>query len=125
MADRGPLLSPALLNPPTLTVDSLSFQSGVTNSTIWRAVWHAPIRGIDRRGGILTHTTNGTLLFTSSPANLQGPPGPVPQFKYLQLEFQLNSLARASPAPASLIRRGSSSSRLASSVAISAGSGPV
>jgi hypothetical protein len=67
--DQIPLLSPALLNPPTLTIDPLSFQSGVTNSTIWRAVWHAPIRGIDRRGGSLTHTTNGTLLFTSSPAN--------------------------------------------------------
>jgi hypothetical protein len=29
--------------------------------------------------------------FTSSPANLQAPPGPVPQFKYLQLEFFLSS----------------------------------
>jgi hypothetical protein len=30
--------------------------------------------------------------FTSSPANLQGPPGPVPQFKFIQLEFQMSSL---------------------------------
>ncbi len=29
--------------------------------------------------------------FTTSPANLQAAPGPVPQFKYLQLEFQLAS----------------------------------
>ena len=29
--------------------------------------------------------------WTTSPANLQGPPGPVPQFKYLQLEFVLVS----------------------------------
>jgi hypothetical protein len=30
--------------------------------------------------------------FTSSPANLQAAPGPVPQFKYIQLEFQMSSL---------------------------------
>ncbi|HET6982819.1 MAG TPA: hypothetical protein VFI53_11805 [Myxococcaceae bacterium] len=30
--------------------------------------------------------------FTSTPANLQAPPGPVPQFKYLSLEFQMTSL---------------------------------
>jgi hypothetical protein len=29
--------------------------------------------------------------FTTSPANLQQPPGPVPQFKYLQLKFVLTS----------------------------------
>lgn len=34
--------------------------------------------------------------WTSSPANLQGPPGPVPQFKYLQLQFVLVSNDRTS-----------------------------
>ena len=69
--DQPPLLSPALLNPPSLSVDALSFTSGVTNSTIWRAVWHAPMRGIDRQGGTLTTPSppDGTLLFTSPPAN--------------------------------------------------------
>jgi hypothetical protein len=35
--------------------------------------------------------------FPTSPANLQGPPGPVPQFKYLQLEFVLSSDGNSQP----------------------------
>jgi hypothetical protein len=37
--------------------------------------------------------------WTSSPANLQGPPGPVPQFKYLQLQFVLVKDDPTSQAP--------------------------
>jgi len=67
--DALPLLSPSLLNPPTLTVDTTASEPGVTRTTLWRAFWHAPILGLDSRGGILTHTASGTLLFSSSPAN--------------------------------------------------------
>jgi hypothetical protein len=68
-ATLHPIFSPAVTNPPVLTVDTNTVEPGVTRQAAWRALWHSPIPGLDRRGGTLTPTGSGTLKFTSSPAN--------------------------------------------------------
>jgi hypothetical protein len=46
------------------------FNAGVTRATRWRATWHADVPGLERRGGTVTQTAAGTLLFRTQPADL-------------------------------------------------------
>lgn len=78
------VLSPAstlTVNPPALTLapadatnagrQNLGWvNAGVTRAGRWRAIWHADVPGLERRGGTITHTATGTLLFSTQPANL-------------------------------------------------------
>ncbi|HEY6808422.1 MAG TPA: hypothetical protein VI160_06505, partial [Gemmatimonadales bacterium] len=69
--DVLPVLSPAQATAvPTLVVDPASLQAGVTRRGKWRAIWHSPIPGLDRRAGTVTTNPDGTLLFKTPPANL-------------------------------------------------------
>ena len=43
---------------------------GVTRRSRWRAVFHSPLNGLERRGGSLTASGSGTYLFTVAPADL-------------------------------------------------------
>ena len=62
---QAPAFSPAVSTPPVLALDPLSLEPGVTHTTVWRALWHSPIPGLDRRGGVLSPTGTGTLRFTT------------------------------------------------------------
>jgi hypothetical protein len=77
------VFSPAFVgdNPPTLDFAPADpnvaghtnagwFNAGVTRATRWRVVWHAAIPGLERRGGTITRTATGKLLFQTQPANL-------------------------------------------------------
>jgi hypothetical protein len=79
----APVLSPTSTasSPPSLTFAPADatvaehanvgwFNAGVTRATRWRAIWHAAIPGLDRRGGTITRTAAGTLLFQTLPADL-------------------------------------------------------
>jgi hypothetical protein len=57
---------------PTLEInpDGGAFEPGLVHSLAWRAIWHSPIPGLDRRGGTVTDLGNGRLRFTPSLANL-------------------------------------------------------
>ncbi|TMA27466.1 MAG: hypothetical protein E6J78_09980 [Deltaproteobacteria bacterium] len=80
----APILSPVSTvtsNPPALTLapadattagrQNLGWVNpGVTRATRWRAIWHADVPGLERRGGTMTHTATGTLLFSTQPADL-------------------------------------------------------
>lgn len=57
-------------NGPILTVDPGSAVPGVTHTNIWRAIYHSPIVGLDRRAGTLSPNADGTLTFVSPPADL-------------------------------------------------------
>jgi hypothetical protein len=45
----------------TNAVNGGELNAGVTQSGRWRVVWHAPIPGLERRGGTLTRGANGLL----------------------------------------------------------------
>ncbi len=67
----APLLSPAQATAvPSLVIDPTSLQAGVTRRGTWRAIWHSPMPGLDRRAGTVTPNPDGTLLFKTPPANL-------------------------------------------------------
>jgi hypothetical protein len=69
--DVLPVLSPAQAGAvPTLVVDANSLQPGVTHRGKWRAIWHSPMPGLDRRAGTVTPNADGTMLFKTPPANL-------------------------------------------------------
>jgi hypothetical protein len=71
VVDVPPVLSPAqATNVPTLVVDPNSLQAGVTRRGRWRAIWHSPIPGLDRRAGTVTPNPDGTMLFKTAPADL-------------------------------------------------------
>src|SRR5262249_22488421 len=58
------------VNGPLLTVDPNSTVAGITRTAIWRAIWHSPLAGLDRRAGALSQGADpGTLKFLSGPAN--------------------------------------------------------
>ena len=46
------------------------FTAGVTHKGRWRVIFHAAIPGLERRGGTVTLSPSGTLLFKSAPADL-------------------------------------------------------
>jgi len=60
-----PAFGPVTPQIPVLTINTNAFEPGLTRRGAWRAVFHSPIPGIDRRGGTVTPTGHGTLLFTS------------------------------------------------------------
>jgi len=62
--------SPGNVNPPVLTIDTTKFEPGVTRRRAFEAIWHAPMPGLARRGGTVTHAGTNTLRFTTTPANL-------------------------------------------------------
>jgi hypothetical protein len=70
--DSTPIYSPAVTNPPLLTVDTTTFEPGVTHRGSWRAVWHSRFPGLERRAGTVTYPTPGgdILRFTTAPADL-------------------------------------------------------
>lgn len=83
--DQNPVLSPPALasdkNPPVLTPapadpkvpsQSLPFwlNAGVTHKARWRVVYHAALPGLERRGGTVTRSSSGNLLFKTTPADL-------------------------------------------------------
>ena len=55
---------------PELEINTAAFEPGLVHTLAWRAIWHSPIPGLDRRGGTVTSLGNGTLRFTPSLANL-------------------------------------------------------
>jgi hypothetical protein len=55
--------------PPGITIDGW-LNPGVTRRSRWRAVFHSPLSGLERRGGSLTASGTGTYNFTVSPAGL-------------------------------------------------------
>ena len=55
---------------PVMLIDPTTAEPGVTHNSNWRAIWHSPIPGLDRRGGTVTTTDHGTLLFTPSLTDL-------------------------------------------------------
>lgn len=55
--------------PKGITIDGW-LNPGVTRRSRWRAVFHAPFNGLERRGGSLTASGSGTYLFTVAPADL-------------------------------------------------------
>ena len=59
-----PVFSAPNAAAPVMLIDPLSAEAGVTHNSTWRAIWHSPIPGLDRRGGTVTTTDHGTLLFT-------------------------------------------------------------
>ena len=69
----APLLSQSLGgdNAPALTFVGADanhpfdgwFTPGVTHSSRWEIVWHGPFPGLETRGGTLTATDHGTMLF--------------------------------------------------------------
>jgi hypothetical protein len=62
--DRTPAFSPATVGAPVLTITS-ALEPGVTHTSSWLAIWHAPIPGLERRGGTVTQATpGGPLTFT-------------------------------------------------------------
>jgi hypothetical protein len=73
--------STATTNPPSLTFGAADptvaghqnqgwFNAGVTRASRWRIIWHAPIPGLEKRGGTITRTASGTLRFATQPADL-------------------------------------------------------
>lgn len=68
--DSVPSYSPVVTNPPVLTVDTTTFEPGVTHRGSWRAVWHSRIPGLERRAGAVTRPAADILRFTTSPADL-------------------------------------------------------
>ena len=62
--DSAPAFSPATVGAPVLTITS-PLEPGVVHSSSWVAVWHAPIPGLERRGGTVRQATpGGPLTFT-------------------------------------------------------------
>jgi hypothetical protein len=68
--DAPPRYSPVITNPPILTINTNAFEPGVTHRIAWRAAWHSPIPGLERRAGTVTHFGADTLRFTTAPADL-------------------------------------------------------
>ncbi|TMB12357.1 MAG: hypothetical protein E6J65_26055 [Deltaproteobacteria bacterium] len=65
-----PTYSNPVTNPPVLTLDTTTFEPGVTHNASWRAVWHSQIPALERRAGTVTQPAVDTLRFTTAPANL-------------------------------------------------------
>jgi len=61
--DRAPAFSPVTVGAPVLTITS-ALEPGVAHASSWLAIWHAPIPGLERRGGTVRQATGGTLTFT-------------------------------------------------------------
>ena len=55
--------------PTGMTLDGW-VNPGVTRRSRWRAVFHGPFNGLERRGGSLTASGHGTYNFTVAPADL-------------------------------------------------------
>ena len=68
--DLPPAYSPPVTNPPVLTVDTSTFEPGVTHRGSWRAIWHSRIPALERRAGTVTHAGADILRFTTTPADL-------------------------------------------------------
>lgn len=58
-----PVFSAPNAAAPVMLIDPASAEPGVTHASNWRAIWHSPIPGLDRRGGLVTATDHGTLTF--------------------------------------------------------------
>jgi len=58
-------------NGPLLKVDTTTVNAaGITHTAIWRAIYHSPIIGLDRRAGTLSQNADGTMTFVAPPADL-------------------------------------------------------
>ena len=68
--DSVPFYSPVVTSPPVLTVDTSTFEPGVTHRGSWRVVWHSRIPGLERRAGAVTRAGADILRFTTTPADL-------------------------------------------------------
>jgi hypothetical protein len=68
--DSIPSYSLVITSPPVLTVDTTTFEPGVTHRGSWRAVWHSMIPGLERRAGAVTRPGADILRFTTTPADL-------------------------------------------------------
>ena len=68
--DSPPSYSTVVTSPPVLTVDTSTFEPGVTHRGSWRAVWHSRIPALERRAGTVTHAGADILRFTTTPADL-------------------------------------------------------
>jgi hypothetical protein len=72
-----PVFSAPNAAAPAMLIDPASGEPGVTRNTSWRVIWHSPIPDLDRRGGLVTTTGHGTLLFKPALTDLavwQGDP---------------------------------------------------
>jgi len=69
--DRTPAFSPVTVGAPVLTITS-AIEPGLAHTSSWLAVWHAPIPGLERRGGTVRQATaGGPLTFTVDQTNFQ------------------------------------------------------
>ena len=64
-----PIVATDPATPPGITLDGW-VNPGVTRRSRWRAIFHGPVPGLERRGGSLTPSGSGTFNFTVSPADL-------------------------------------------------------